>query len=297
MKKIFTLLLILVSVTAWSKDENNNDFSRSDSEFKALSNEELVNRFHITGEIFIVSKEGDKLLSIAEERREWQFGGSGEKPLLSNWRFQQNGLPVVALKHKWTLEKDGKISVEIAQYENIEPGIGAEVKYGKLIKEEKLSLKNFAPIDWVIAAGSKNIIVRLTPGLWSTVEAIDISTMPISGKNIVIYDKAGKLWADQVTADHPSVFFGVTTHQGSLFLSYKPFKGAKMIGEVKNGRIKIKNGKLTIFLQSELPFLPKDVKANVYGLIVPELKTEHLNSVRTYSSNKEEEFLKALSVK
>ncbi len=70
-----------------------------------------------------------------------------------------------------------------------------------------------------------------------------------------------------------------------------------MIGEVKNGRIKIKNGKFTIFLQSELPFLPKDVKVNVYGLIVPELKTEHLNSVRTYSSNKEEEFLKALSGK
>ncbi len=295
MKTLITLLLILIGTNAWSKDEASNDLSRSDSEVKALSAEDLAYRFHVTGEVFILNQEGDKLINIANESREWQFGGSSEKPMESNWRFQQKGFPVVALKQQWTLAKDGKISVEIAQYDNIERGKGSEIKYGKLMKEEKFILKNFAPIDWTIPAGSQKLVIRLTPGVWPNMEAVDISALPISGKNIVIFDKTGKLWGDQVTADHPSIYFGVTTHEGSLFLSFVPFKGAKLIGEAKGGRIKVKGGKGSVLLQSETPFLPKDVKANVYGIVKPEIQSDRLNSVRTYSSDKEEEFLKVFS--
>lgn len=295
MKTLLSLILVLIATNAWSKDDVSNDFSRSDSEVKALGADDLAYRFHITGEIFILNPEGDKLINIANESREWQFGGSSDRPLTSNWRFQQKGLPVVALKQKWTIEKDGKISVEISQYDDIERTKGSEIKYGKLIKEEKFVLKNFAPIDWTISGDSQKLVVRLTPGVWPNNEAIDVSSLPMSGRNIVIFDKkTGRLWADQVNADHPSVYFGVATHEGSLFLSFKPFKGAQLIGEAKEGRIKINSGKSRIILQSETPFLPKYIKANVYGIIKPEIKSDRLNSVRTYSSDKEDEFLKRL---
>lgn len=292
MKTLFIFILISIGTNAWSKGEASNDFSRSSSEVKALSADDLAYRFHVTGKIFILSQDGDKLINMASESREWQFSSSIEKPMESNWRFQQKGLPVVALKQKWTLGKDGKVSVEIAQYDDIERSKGSGIKYGKLIKEEKITLKNFAPIDWTIPAGSKKLVVRLTPGILQNTEAVDISSLPISGKNIVIFDKTGKLWADQVTADHPSLYFGVTTHQGSLFLSFMPFKGSKLVGEANGGRIKIKNGKDEIYLQSETPFLPEDIRANIYGSIKPETRSDRLNSVRTYSSDKEEEFLK-----
>lgn len=291
--KTIILFIIFLSNLAWSKDEPSNDFSRSSNEIKQVTPDELSWRLHITGEIYVLNAEGDKLVNVANEKRDWRFGGGLEKPLESNWLFQQKGLPTVALRQKWYVGKDGRISVEIYQYDNIERGEGAEIKFGKLLKEDKIVLKDFAPINWPIAAGQQKLVVRLTPGVWQNDDAIDVSSLPVSGKNVVIFDSAGKVWADQVAADRPSVFFGVTTHVGSLFLSFSQFKGAKLIGDAKGGRIKIKDGKDSIILQSETPFVPKDIKANVYGIIKPEIQTGRLKSVRTYSSSKEEEFLKA----
>lgn len=296
MKKGMILICALFCVNAFAQENTSNDFSRSENEIKAMTPEEQGWRFHLTGEVFVMNKDGDKLINVANESREWSFGGSIEKPLESNWRFQQKGLPLVALKHKWQLEKDGKISVEIAQYEDFERVQGSEVKYGKLIKEEKIVLKNFAPIDWEIpGSGAQKVIVRLTPGIWQNEEAVNISTLPISNKNIVIYDRAGKLWAESVTADRTPTYLGIVTHEGSLALSFSPFKGAALIGEAKGNRIKIKSGKATVFLQGEQPFVPRNVKANVYGMIRLDRKTERLNSVRTYSSDKEAEFLKSMN--
>lgn len=296
MKTLLSLLIVLVSVSAWSKQESlNNSFGSSDSDIKPLSNEELAYRLNVVGAIFILNSEGDKLINLANEGREWQFDGAGPAPLESNWRFQQKGLPVVALKQKWTLGKDGKISLEIAQYDDFERGKESEVKYGKLIKEEKFTLKNFAPVDWIIPAGSQKLVVRLTPEILPAQDAFDISKFPISGRNIVIFDRAGKLWADQINPKFPSLYMGVTSHQGSVFFSMMPFKGAKLIGEAKGGRIKVKSEKISLIIQSETPFVPNNVKANVYGIIKPGLRTESSNSVRTMTSSREEEFVKSLS--
>lgn len=293
--KTLIIAILLFSVLANAKDDVSNDFSRSDSEIKPISVDDLSWRFHIAGDVFIVSSDGEKLINVANEKREWKFGGPSDRPMVLNWRFEQKGLPLLALRQKWILESDGRVKVEIQQYESMERGTGAEVKYGKLIREEKLTLKNFAPIDWPISTGSQKVVVRLTPGLWQNDDAIDVSSLPISGRNMVIYDRSGRVWGDQVTPDHPSVFFGVTTHEGSMFLSFVPFKGAKLVGDAKGNRIKVKNGKGGVYLQSETPFLPKDVKANVYGILKPEMRTDRLTSVRTYSSDKEEEFLKAFA--
>lgn len=292
--KAFLMLVVLIAQTALAEENVSTDFSRHDSEVKALTPEELLWRFHVSGEVFVLNSDGDKLINVASESREWQYGGAKEQALESNWQFKQQGLPNVALKQKWSLEADGRILVSIAQYDTMERDSRGDVKYGKLIKEEKITLKNFAPIDWPVVAGNKKVIVRLTPGIWSSEQTVDVSALPFSGKNIVIYDRTGKAWADQVTIDHPAVYYGITTHQGSVFFSFKSFQGAKLIGEAKGARIKIKNGQGGIYLQSETPFVPKDVKVNVYGKVLPQLRTLKFNSTRSYGSDREEEFLKAI---
>jgi len=289
--KTLLALIVLFSSMAWSKDKSSTDFSRSDSEIKTLTLEELSWKFHVTGEVFVVNSEGDKLLSVADEKREWEFGGSIEKPLESHWRFAQKSLPTVALRHRWTLEKDGRITVEISQYDTFDRASESEMKYGKLLKQEKITLKNFAPIEWPVESGPRKLIVRLTPGVWQADDPINLGTLPISGKNIVIYERNGKVWADQIATERASIYLGVTTHQGTVLLSFSPFKGAQVIGEAKGGRIKIKN-KPSIFFQSETPFLPKDIKANVYGIVLPNVRSDSPNSVSSYSSDKENEFLK-----
>lgn len=294
MKSIISITMLLGHIALAANENKDNSFSKSDTELKTISTEELSWRFHITGEVFIVNKDGDKLINIANERREWQLEGQRDKPLESNWRFQQNGLPLIALKQKWMLEKDGRIQVEVAQYDELERDSESKIKFGKLIKEKKFTLNNFSPIDWVIPAGTQKLIVRLTPGIWQNDPPINISSLPVTGKNIVVYDRSGRLWADQITLDNSSsIYVGITTHAGTVLLSYTPFKGAKVIGEVKGSRIKVKSEKGSVHLQSETPFLPKDVKANIYGILLPEVRSERLNSVRVSASDKEEEFLKS----
>lgn len=295
MKKLMAVLVLCSSV-AWAQNQPSNDFANADSKIKALTVEDMLWRFHLTGEIFVLNKEGDKLINLANEQREWELNGT-DKTLESNWRFQQKGLPLIALKQKWSLDNDGKFQVELSQYEDIERTKENEVKYGKLLKEDKFTLKNFAPIDWTINSGDQKVIVRLTPGMWLNQEAVDVESFPISVKNVVIYDRKGHLWADQVSLDNAATYFGVKTHQGSLFISFKPFKGAELLGEAKGSRIKVKGPRGNVFLQGEGAFVPRDVKVKVYGIVRPEIQSPRFGSVQTYSSSREEEFLKALDRK
>ncbi|MES2963942.1 MAG: hypothetical protein V4760_08630 [Bdellovibrionota bacterium] len=292
MKKMLLASVLLMGSVALAKNDPSNDFSASSNEIKQISVDELTWRMHVTGEIFAVSSNGEKLVNVANETREWEF--SGETSLMSNWVFQSKGQPLVAIAHEWKIQSDGRVTVELKHYDSIARGSGTEVKYGKLLKEESFVIKNFGPIETTVASGAQKLVVRLTPGVWNQDEALDVGKLPLTGKNIVIYDSKGNVWADGVEGDRPSTYFGAVTHQGAVFLSFVPFKGAKLLGNAKNGRIKLKIDNGNVYLLSEMPFTPRNVKLNVYGIIKQGLRTERAKSVRTYSSDKEEAFLERL---
>ena len=293
MNKILVLLLLLAARVTFASDNTSNDFGHSSDNPPPLSADQIAYRFHVSGEVFVTDKTGEKLLSRSEETRDWQFGANIEKPIASNWLYQRAGLPTVALHHEWTISKDGTIAVNIQQYDNMIQGKDSEVQFGKLVREQKITLKDFAVVNWVVESDDKRVVIRLTPDLWMNSDAIDVNALPLAGKNAVVFDSGGHLWG---TVDGFSgQFFGVNTVQGTVALSYHPFKGAKLIGEAKEGRITLKNGKDKIMIQSERPLLPTNVKANVYGLIDLSKKTERLHSVRTFTSDKEDQFLKDLS--
>lgn len=292
MNKMVLATMMLVGSIALAKGDPSNDFSNSSTELKQIPVSDLTWRMHVTGEIFFVSGDGEKLVNIANESREWEF--AGETTLMSNWVYQAKGQSLVAIAHEWKIQNDGRLTVELRHYDSIERGSGSEVKYGKLLKEESHVIKNFAPIETTVGTGTQKIVVRLTPGVWAQDAALDVGKLPLTGKNIVIYDSKGNVWADGVEGDRPSTYFGAVTHQGALFLSFVPFKGAKLLGNAKNGRIKLKHDGGDIYLLSETPFTPRNVKLNVYGIVKSGLRTERAKSVRTYSSDKEEAFLERL---
>ncbi|MEK7356170.1 MAG: hypothetical protein AAB250_06950 [Bdellovibrionota bacterium] len=293
MKAVMMSLLVLVGTIAHAANSPSNDFSRSTNEMKQLSVEDLSYRLHVTGEIFLVSNDGEKLVNIANETREWEF--SGDESLISNWVYQAKGQPLVAIAHEWKIQTDGRVTLKIKHYDSIERGKENDVQYGKLLKEEDFTIKNFAPVETVIASGTNKLVVRLTPGVWNQEAAIDVGTLPISGRNMVIYDSRGNVWAEGVEGDSPGTFFGAVTHQGALFISFVPFKGAKVIGNAKGGRIKVRGGdRGDIFILSETPFVPRGAKVNVYGLVRSGTRTERMKSVRTYTSNKEDAFLERI---
>ena len=292
MKKLFSIFVLMLTMSSISeaKDNQSNSFSRATDELKQISVSELSWRLHLSGEVFIVSSDGEKLISDANESREWEFNGQSDTPIVSNWSFTQAGLPQMAIRHEWKLEKDGKINVLIQQYDGMERDNDEKVTLGKLLKEDRFILKDFAPINWVIPHGNKKIVVRFTPGIWPNDSAIDIKNLPMSFKRAILYDGTGKVWADQFDAS--ATFLAIRTHLGTAYLSFTPFKGAKLIGEAKGFRIKFKDRGSKFFVQSETAIVPHGAKVNVYGFTDLNKKTPRFQSVHTITSDKEDEFVK-----
>ncbi|MEZ0391807.1 MAG: hypothetical protein ACAH59_06300, partial [Pseudobdellovibrionaceae bacterium] len=85
MKTLLILFFVLIGAQAWSDENASNDFVQSNTEVKPLSSDDLAYRLYIKGEIFVLNQEGDKLVNMANENREWQFDGPSAKLLESNW--------------------------------------------------------------------------------------------------------------------------------------------------------------------------------------------------------------------
>lgn len=280
------LAFTALSPTAFSQ---NNDFVRSDGQIVPLSKEDLRKQIEVTGEIFVTDGTG-RLLNQSNESRIWKFGKAGD--LDSNWSFESPGHKAVALKHIWTISPEGKILVHLTQYDQFTRGPKPrQITAGKVLREEKIEVKNFEAISWVAHSNdSQRTVLRLTPRLSEKKDLIDMSDLPISLKDAVVYDSKGKVWTsfDELEGK----YLGLRTHAGQLGISYVPFKGAKEIGFVSGNEIELSTedgGKIT--LKSSVPILASQRPAKIYGFIDLNKKTESLNSLLSSSSSKEKEFL------
>lgn len=270
-------------------------------ESNVLAPDQLRSRLEIRGEIFYFDSDGKRLLEKGHQWRVWNLRATkGKSEIESRWSSGDVQLGEFAIHHIWNLQSDGTLSVRIEEYAKVEdvkkPNGESEVKFVDLLKKDERILTDFSPISWVsVRPGQKRrVVVRFTPNLTDAPEPEKLTELPISGTAIMVTDNEGNLWTENTTLS--GKYIGFTTHKGSLFLSYYPFKGASEIGLAKGNQIEVRlGGSKTATVTSRTAFLPEDVHAIVYGIYRPEQKTARLKSTHTRSSNQEGRFLESIN--
>ncbi len=188
---------------------------------------------------------------------------------------------------------DNSVQAVIEEYGSQTPGQkGPEFK--ELLSKKEFTLHNLESIVWKIQnARGKNLVVRFFLSLREVSQPISMDNLPVAGTGISVSDNAGFLWAEGV--EFSGRYVGMTSHRGTLALSYVPFTGAKELGEAEGNQISIKVSKdFQIKLKSATSFLPSGVTAKVYAVYMPDKKSKGFNSLRTFTTNKEDRVTEAL---
>lgn len=269
------------------------------SEIKGeLTPKEFASRLEVSGDLFVTSADGRRLLYKISESRTGK-PGEDTTELRSNWghthKFGDKSYGIF-LKYSFRIQPDGSVTALIQQFDSMKrQGVNGEVQYGKLVREEKFDpLLDFAPVNWVVHKDAQvRIVARLTPRLIEKGEALSPDTLPVALDQAVLLDGAGKLWADDLS-EGGGKFVAIATHKGTLAVSYFPFAGAKEVGVAKGHQMSLPGFKPSLTLRNSKPFLAADGEIKVYGLLLPQRKTSGLNSIHMIVTDKESEFLEAL---
>jgi hypothetical protein len=262
---------------------------------KPLTAEEIRERLEVRGEIFVMDKSGKVLVNAPAAYSNWRANGNA--PLESNWGSGGN-FGRIHIHHLWKVNDDGSISVLIEEFarEVSEPKSGKFEKFADLLKKSEFTLEDFTPVTWkVLNIKDKNVVVRLTPNLRERLIPADISDLPLAGRDVMVSDNKGFLWNQKSTFNGNYVAF--KTHRGTLAVSYRPFKGASQVGEARDNEITVRlPDSLVLTLNSESSFLPAGIGGKVYGIYIPEMKSDNPRSTHIFSSSTEEVILQKLQL-
>jgi hypothetical protein len=257
-----------------------------------LTADEIRERLEVSGEVFVMDAAGTKLVGVGATKNTWR--GSGKAPLESNWGNSSNAYGKIYLHHVWTVNPDGTIHVLIEEFARQEDDDKRAMK--DLLKKDEFLLNSFAPVTWkVLNSKEKNVFVRLTPSLREVRRAVDLADLPISGQNVIISDNQGYLWSDGDGSSFDGLYVGISTHRGTVAMSFKPFEGAAQVGEASDRQIVLTfPDNLKVKLRSDTAFVPAKITAKVYGIYLPEKKTQHPHSTHLSTSSTAEKLLERL---
>tara|TARA_B110001454_G_scaffold219204_1_gene252230 strand:+ start:46937 stop:47821 length:885 start_codon:yes stop_codon:yes gene_type:complete len=294
MKFCFLFLTLVMAFATHAEDIN---FSEFDTPRKELDVESLRWKIEIQGNLLVFNKTGTRLLFKADEERKWRFGN--DKPITSYWNVATKGLPTTALYHEWQFNAQGELQVKFRQYDSMAKNRDGSVKTGKLLQEKDYTVENMAgPSIVLYQDDTRRIVAQFHIQVWTDDNTVDIGKLGINSNRMTIFDNKGNVWASRLdNSTGNNVYYGVTTHQGSVYMSYLPFEGAKKIGVAEKNRIRIDQGPLRILIESSDALLPRGIQANVYGIVDLNKRTERLNQVRSNGSDKESNFLEAIKQK
>jgi hypothetical protein len=293
MKMITRAFIIAVTITLATSAESADKKPSEKTETQPLTAEDIRNRLEVKGEIFVLDQSGKKLIDAPSGYSNWR--GNGTAPLESNWGSRGN-YGKIFLHHVWTINPDGTISVLIEEYarEEDDPKTGNFQKFADLLKKSEFTVENFASVTWkIVNIKDKNVVVRLTPNLRVQLKPTDIADLPIAGRDVMITDDKGFLWSQKSSFN--GSYVALKTHRGTIAVSFRPFFGAKEIGEAREKEINIKlPNDISVSMRSETAFLPADMGGKIYGLFIPELKSDSPRGTHIWSSSTEEVLLRKL---
>ncbi|MBL7543318.1 MAG: hypothetical protein JNL11_05850 [Bdellovibrionaceae bacterium] len=291
MKKIILGLVSLSLGLAFSAHAEDISFSEATSPRKEIELNNLRYKLEIQGDLLVFNKNGTRLLFKPDEERRWRFGN--EKPITSYWNVIHQGLPTTSLYHEWQFNPHGELQLKIKQFDSMSPNRNGEVKTGKVLQAKEFTIENMnAPAIVLYQDDHRRVVAQFKIQIWSDESAEDIGKLGINSSRLTIFDNKGNVWASRLdNSTGNNVYFGVTTHRGSLYLSYLPFEGAKKIGVAEKNRIRIDQGDMKINIESADMLLPRGIQANVYGFVDSSKRSERLNQIKSYGSDKEASFL------
>ena len=83
------------------------------------------------------------------------------------------------------------------------------------------------------------------------------------------------------------------TYRGTVAISYKPFRGAKLLGEAEGHEMRLSRADgLTVNVHSDTDFVPAAFAAKVYGIYRAAMVAKGPQSTHTFTSSREENILK-----
>ena len=250
-----------------------------------LTPQEVRERLEIRADIYLTDSTGEKILSGPERTNYWKFNPD-KGSIKGDWssRFSAG---FIGLRHNWEVLEDGSIRVSIEEFAG-ESDKQGRPEFKESLGKKEFKLKNFEPVVWEVKnIKNQKFVVRYLPTIKEISSPINIDSLPVAGTQISITDNNGYLWADDVELN--GKFAGVTSHRGTLIISYSPFSGGKEMGIAEGNLINLKvDKKFEINLRAGSAFLPAGVKAKVYAFYNPDKKSNGVNSLRSFDTGKQE---------
>ncbi len=269
MKKYFLALVLVLSANALAKQ---------------LTPQDIRNQLQVNADIYLLDQSGKKILSGPMGTNYWR-ANSESGAITGGWssKFETGS---VVMRQNWEVDSSGSIRVVIEEFTSEFTDRG-EPLYKTLLDKKEFALDNFEPVIWKVKnIKNQNFVVRFIPSLREISTPISVESLPVAGTGISISDNQGFLWADGV--EFNGKYSGVTTHRGTLAISYSPFSGAKEMGFAEGNQIILKvDQKTQITLKCATSFLPAGVTAKVYAVYLPKKRSTGFNSLHSFDSSKE----------
>ncbi len=269
-------------------------FSAS-GEAAPLSRDELIARLRIRADVLTVSSDGKTLVDGGHETR-LLSGFTPEGKFTRDWSSQSADYGSFKLRHAWTISPTGAIQVKLEEFaeEEIDSTTGIPRQFKNPIGGETRDVVDFGAIVYAIkGVKGKRVVVRFVPEISAEAGVQTIGKMKIIGRGVSIYDAEGVLWASDLELG--AEYTAISTHRGTLVLSYSPFRGGEAAGVANGKRMTLRMKEYPrVVVQSESDFVPEGMNARVFVRYIKERRTGNLNSVRQHEASDEKRILERL---
>ncbi len=273
----------------------------SEEKNEPINFKDLCKRFRLEVEVYFFNESGTQIKNVMPSKRVYKVAPNENEEkkseacqLRSNWSSTSSLFSgLLYMSHLWKINQDGSMDVTIEQFKGETKNHDGLDSLGK----ENYAIKNMTPIIWE-SRHHKNekVIIRYTPSIAISTGPIDMEKVPIAGDDIIISDHLGRVWSNHLSLSGMNI--ALTTLHGTLILSYYPFKGSNLIGVVSEDTMYLRvNQDLRVEFKNSSNFLPVGSQGNVYGIYLPDIKSDRLSSTSISESNDPKEVLERLKLK
>lgn len=259
-----------------------------------LSREDLVKRLRLRADVLVLGEDGKHLAAVGDETRVLS-GFSADGKFKRDWSSNSTNYGSFKLRHEWTIDPTGVIHVKFSEFseEDLDK-TGVPKDFKNPIGGAEHDVVDFGAILYPVKAiKGKRVVVRFIPELSADDRVETIGKFKLMGRGVSVYDAEGALWASDLELG--AEYSAITTHRGTLLLSYSPFKGSEPAGVASGKRITLMMKDYPrVTLQSESDFVPEGMNARVYVKYMKDRRTTALNSVKLHESSNEKRILDRL---